>query len=248
MSLLHNSSLRDRSDVCVGDVCRWGDCGLQVSGPTRSVLQTRHSTWSTNDANDRAGGNARRVVPTSPPATTGTHDRYPPPVPTTGEIAVETPHPDRVPVAEIQRALNDRGTAYPTLARLAPLTAQASTLWRCVAVTSPGECPTRIERAAPPGERCLCAGDLRTSFAGAGVVEFAEKQTICKCVQLCRRPRSLHRMADENAATPAVGRSSTRRRGSSSTTAWMPSPIDRWRKRRVCHWPESRITTRRWTT
>lgn len=43
-------------------------------------------------------------------------------VPATGRIVVEERHPVRVSVAEVQRAINDRQTAYPHLAELAPLT------------------------------------------------------------------------------------------------------------------------------
>ena len=42
-------------------------------------------------------------------------------VPTTGSITVEERHPARVTVAEVQRALNARGKAYPDLASLGPL-------------------------------------------------------------------------------------------------------------------------------
>ena len=42
-------------------------------------------------------------------------------VPTAGSITVEDRHPTKVTVAQVQRALNARGVAYPDLAALGPL-------------------------------------------------------------------------------------------------------------------------------
>ena len=48
-------------------------------------------------------------------------------VPAGGPIIRAQQHPERVTVADIHRALQDRGTEYPQLAALAPLSAKLKT-------------------------------------------------------------------------------------------------------------------------
>jgi MOSC domain-containing protein YiiM len=100
-------------DVCIGDVWRWGDSRLQVSAPRGPCYKL----------GIRLGRQAMRTI-VREEALVGWYLRVLRPglVPTTGAIEVEAPHPDQVSVAAVQRALNDRSTAYPTLASLEPLT------------------------------------------------------------------------------------------------------------------------------
>jgi MOSC domain-containing protein YiiM len=99
-------------DVCIGDVWRWGDARLQVSAPRGPCYKL----------GIRLGRQAMRTI-VREEALVGWYLRALQPglVPTMGDIEVETPHPDQVSVAAVQRALNDLGEAYPTLAALEPL-------------------------------------------------------------------------------------------------------------------------------
>jgi MOSC domain-containing protein YiiM len=95
--------------VCVGDTWRWGNALLQVSAPRGPCYKL----------GIRMGRQAMRTI-VREELLVGWYLRVLAPgrVPTTGVITVEDRHPAGVTVGEVQRALNDRGEAYPELASL----------------------------------------------------------------------------------------------------------------------------------
>lgn len=110
-------------DLCIGDIWRWGPARLQVSAPRGPCYKL----------GIRMGGQAMRTV-VREEVLVGWYLRVlaPGSVPTTGSIAVEDHHAARVTVADVQRALNPRGVAYPELASLGPLAPglKRALMWR----------------------------------------------------------------------------------------------------------------------
>jgi MOSC domain-containing protein YiiM len=99
----------DESDVCIGDVWRWGDARLQVSAPRGPCYKL----------GIRMGKQAMRTV-IREEHLVGWYLRVLTPgrVPTMGTIVREERHPAGVTVAQVQAAMNDRAATYPDIAAL----------------------------------------------------------------------------------------------------------------------------------
>jgi MOSC domain-containing protein YiiM len=105
-------------DVCIGDIWTWGTARLQVTAPRGPCYKL----------GIRIGRQAARTI-VREEGLVGWYLRVltPGEVPTRGPIVRAQQHPQKVTVADIHRALQDRGTAYPELAALAPLSAKVKT-------------------------------------------------------------------------------------------------------------------------
>jgi len=111
----------DEDDACIGDIWRWGDALLQISAPRGpcyklGIRMGKQALRTAMREETLVGWYLRVLAPGR--------------VPATGRIVVEERHPARVSVAEVQRAINDRQTAYPHLSGLAPLTPSVARVLR----------------------------------------------------------------------------------------------------------------------
>jgi MOSC domain-containing protein YiiM len=97
------------SEVCIGDVWRWGDARLQITGPRGPCYKLgirigRQAARTAIRVEGLVGWYLRVLAPGV--------------VPTTGTISLVERHAARVTVAAVHNALQDRGNAYPELAAL----------------------------------------------------------------------------------------------------------------------------------
>ena len=107
------------TDACIGDIWQWGEARLQISAPRgpcyKLGIRMGKQALRTAIRDETLVGWYLRVL-------------TPGRVPTRGVISIESRHPAEVSVAHVQHAINDRGTAYPGIADLVPLTPSVARL------------------------------------------------------------------------------------------------------------------------